>query len=108
HALAAVWRWGEAEGPLARVHAAFPGDPQAARELALARGSLGDPVGSLAAAIAGLRLSPRDPDLLRAQALALRELGHPIADAALDAYLAHRPADIGPQLRARCSREQPG
>lgn len=107
-ALAAVWRWPLAAEPFARVADAFPGDPQAWRDLALARGSAGDPVGALEAAIRGLALAPRDADLLRLQGLALQGQGRPEADAALDAYLAHRPADFGPGLRARCGREEPG
>ncbi|MCA9662417.1 MAG: hypothetical protein KC486_29020, partial [Myxococcales bacterium] len=106
-ALAAVWRWPTAVGPLEAVVAAFKGDPLAWRELGLARGSAGDRLGALEAAREGLTLTPRDPDLLRVQALALRELAHPGADEAMEAYLRHRTADFGPGLRARCSRESP-
>jgi len=106
-ALAAVWRWEEAIAPLARVAAAFPRDPTAWRQLAIAQGSAGSPEEALSAAREGLELRPRDPDLLRTQALALRSRGHDEAERALDSYLAHRPADFGPQLRSACSRDSP-
>ena len=106
-ALAAVWRWEEAIAPLARVALAFPGDPLAWRQLAIAQGSVGSPEEALRAARQGLALAPRDPDLLRAQALALRAQEHEEAERALDSYLAHRPADFGPQLRSACRNDSP-
>lgn len=103
-ALTAVWRFDDALAPLSRIADSLPGDPLAWRELALAYGSAGSPEAALQAAQRGLELRPRDAALLRTQALALRSLAHPDAAAALDAYLLHRPADSGPELRSTCSR----
>jgi len=104
-ALAAVWQWSAALDPLLRVVDAFPQDPSAQSDLALAMGSAAQPERALIAALRGLAHRPRDPDLLRLQALALRNVGHPDAAIALDAYLAHRPPDFGPALRNACSRD---
>lgn len=107
-ALAAVWRWAQATGPLAQVAAAAPDDPAVWSELALAHGSAGAPAAALQAAQAGLRLAPRSADLLRIQALALAELGAGQADAAMAAYLEHRSPDNAPRVRSACSRGVPG
>ncbi|MCA9699062.1 MAG: hypothetical protein KC431_16185, partial [Myxococcales bacterium] len=50
---------------------------------------------------------PRDESLLRAQALALRALGDPRAEAALEAYFAHRSPDEQPHLAAACGERDP-
>jgi hypothetical protein len=111
-ALALVWRWTEAVPPLEEAAHAAPEDDGAWTRLSLALGSRGgDERASLAAARAGLRLSPRDPDLLRVEALALGSLGGPGeagARAAAAAYDVYRPADAIPRVRARCSAEVPG
>jgi tetratricopeptide (TPR) repeat protein len=109
-ALAAVWRWSGATGPLQAVAAAAPDDPLVWSEVALAHGSVGASADALAAAGAGLAFAPRQADLLRIQALALADLaaGSPEATAAMAAYLEHRPPDGAPRVRSACSREVPG
>jgi predicted Zn-dependent protease len=109
-ALTAVWRFREAIAPLARVAEAAPRDDTAWTALALARGSAGDDLGALDAAHRGLAIQPRDQDLLRVQALSLRALGAPEDEvlAAQRAYLAYRPADAIPRVKAKCSKAVPG
>lgn len=102
-ALSLVWRWKLAIKPLREAAAASPRDPMAWVKLALAEGSAGEPVAALRSAQQGLLLEPRNADLLRNQALALKELGSSLADAAMEAYLSHRPDDAGPRVRAACS-----
>lgn len=104
-ALAQVWRWPEAAAALAPLATSTPGDVATWRDLALARGSAGDPLGALEATSAGLALAPRDPDLLRSQALALRTLDDPRWADAHAAWLAHRPRDDAAALRMSCDRE---
>jgi tetratricopeptide (TPR) repeat protein len=109
-ALAQVWRWAEAAGPLAEAAEAAPGDDSAWMRLAVGLGSRGgDDRGALAAAARGLRLQPRDADMLRVEALALGALGD--ADAARRAekgYEEVRQADGVPRVRAKCSAKVPG
>ena len=108
-ALALVWRWPEAVPPLAAAARAAPRDDAAWTRLALALGSRGgDHRAELDAAITGLAIQPRDPDLLHVQALALRALDDPGAPAAAAAYDEHRPADIIPGIKSRCSASTPG
>lgn len=106
-ALAKVWRWEQAVPHLQRALAASPDSPRLYAELALAHGSAGQPREALAVAAAGLELRPRDEALLRAQALALRSLEDPRAEAALDAYFAHRKPDDQPHLGAACGARDP-
>lgn len=108
-ALSIVWRWSEAVSPLAAAARAAPRDDAAWTRLALALGSRGgDPRASLHAALTGLAIQPRDPDLLHVQALALRALHDPGAPAAAAAYDEHRPADVIPEIKSRCSMNTPG
>jgi hypothetical protein len=107
-ALEQVWRWTEAAAPLRTAAAAAPLDDGIAARLAVALGSAGEHGAALTEAVRGLALSPRDPDLLRVQALSLRALGAPEADAAQEAYLAHRLADDAPEIRTACSAHVPG
>lgn len=108
-ALALVWRFREAVGPLDTAARAAPRDDGGWARLGIALGSRGgDDRGTLAAALSGLKLSPRSPDLLRVEALALRALRDPGAAAAEAAYDAFRPADAIPGVKARCSMSVPG
>ena len=106
-ALAAVWRWKEAEKHLSRASEGAPLHPDTWRLLARARLSIGDDAGALQAAQAGLALVPRDADLLRSQALAAKALNHPQADAALLAWEAHQPPDGLARWRMACERTDP-
>ena len=109
-ALSRVWRWREARDALERATAGAPGNPAGWRALAIARGSLGEHRQALAAAVAGLALTPRDSDMLRVQALALAalEIDPAVAARALDAYDAHRPPDRATDIRVECARSVPG
>ncbi len=102
-ALTRVWRWKEAQGPLADAADLAPGNARAWSDLAIARGSLGASRTALDAAIAGLALAPRDGALLRVQALSLRALGAPLADRALDAYDVFRKPDQAMDIRFACA-----
>jgi Flp pilus assembly protein TadD len=100
----AAWRFGPAAEALAHAARLAPLHVPTWRDLARARGSLGDDGGALAAADAGLALAPRDPDLLRSRALTLRALDHADAEQAEAAWLAHRLPDGLHQLRIDCDR----
>ena len=104
-AYARVWRWKKAAEAYQRVAEASPLDWHAWQDLARAYGSLSDDQNALAAADAGLRLSPRDESLLRSRALALESLGRPEAAHAKERWLAHRAPDARPQLLAACEKE---
>ena len=106
-ALARVWRWEEAVAPAEAAAKKAPGNTQRWVVLAQVLASAGDDRGALAAARAGLALSPRDPDLLRSQATALRALGSPLADLALAAYDRFRAPDDGAALRIACANRSP-
>ena len=102
-----VWRWPEAAVAATAVTVAAPGDSGAWRELARARGSAGDPAGSLEAAVAGLALAPRDLAMLRSQALALQQLGEP-ADAAVQAWLRYQGPQDDEALKLACDQQVEG
>ena len=104
-ALAQVWRWEEAEVAFTAVAEASPLDTEAFRDLARARGSLGDEAGALAAAVSGLSLLPRDEALLRTQALSLSALHDPRATEARAAFLWTRRPDDETALRFACDRD---
>ena len=70
-------------------------------------GSVADNEDALAAATAGLELSPRDPDLLRSQATALAGLNRPEAADALAAYDRFRSPDQSAELRISCAVDSP-
>lgn len=106
-ALAKVWRWQQAVPHLERAFEASPGSPTLAGELAMAYGSAGMHREALAVAAKALPLRPRDAILLRAQALALDALDDPRAEAALEAYFAHREPDVQPHLGAACGERDP-
>ncbi len=106
-AAAQVWRWEEAATAFERVVALDPDDPASWGDLARAKGSLGLSEDALEAADRGLAIQPRDPVLLRSRAFALRALEDPRTDEAIDTWLAHRPVDDAPDLRARCDRTDP-
>jgi tetratricopeptide (TPR) repeat protein len=106
-ALAKVWRWEQAVPHLERAFEASPGSPTLAGELAMAYGSAGMHREALAVAAKALPLRPRDATLLRAQALALEALEDPRAEAALEAYFAHREPDDQPHLGAECGERDP-
>lgn len=106
-AYAKVWSWKEAAAAFGEVAAAAPKDVDSWRNLARALGSAGDSRGALEAAVEGLRRSPRNADLLRHQALALKALGHPQAEAATEAWLAHRPPDDASDHRLKCEQTLP-
>lgn len=106
-AAAAVWDWPAARDAFSALAIRSP-DTAAWRDLARARGSLGDDEGALDAASAGLAMQPRDPDLLRSQALALAALDHPLAQAAEEAWLAARPPDDAAELKLLCDASVPG
>jgi hypothetical protein len=105
-AQAQVWAWEDAAVSFEALTAMSP-DTAGWRDLARARGSAGDPLGALSAAVEGLALQPRDPDLLRSQALALQDLGDPRAEAAEQAWLEVRPPDDAAELRMRCDVQEP-
>lgn len=109
-ALAQVWRWEEAAPHFEAAALGAPLDDTLWAALAVARGSAGDASGALEAARRGLALTPRQPDLLRSQAIALHRLdpGSTSALAADEQHLAHRIADVAPELRSRCSAHVPG
>jgi predicted Zn-dependent protease len=109
-ALTSVWRWSEALGPLRQCTVAAPRDSMAWSRLAIAAGSAGAPRIALDASARGLSLQPRDADMLRVQALALESVGAEPARvvAARDAYLAYRPPDDAPGIRAACARNVAG
>jgi tetratricopeptide (TPR) repeat protein len=108
-ALEQVWRWSEAAGPLRLATEAAPRDDGAAARLAIALGSDGDESAALEEAQRGLLLTPRDADLLRVQALAVRALNiDDPGDQAETAYLACRPDDDAPAIRAACAANVPG
>ncbi len=102
-----VWRWPEAAAAATAVTLGAPGDSGAWRELARARGSAGDPAGSLEAAVAGLALAPRDLSMLRSQALALQQLGEP-ADAAVQAWLRYQGPQDDEALKLACDQQVKG
>jgi hypothetical protein len=104
-ALADVWRWSEATGPLADAALASPRDDTLWAHLAVAYGSAGDPQRALDAAAHALELSPRDADALRVQALALERLGAPAESVtrARDAFDRWRPPDDAPAFKNRCA-----
>ena len=103
---AQVWQWGEAAKAFASVAEGAPGDVASWRDLARARGSVGDDRGALDAARIGLLLGPRDPDLLRSQHLALERLGRPDSQAR-EAFLRYRSVDEAPAMLRRCQSEVP-
>ncbi len=103
-AYASTWRWAEAASAYDKVTAAAPSDWRVWRDLAQARGSLGDDLAALRAAERGLQLAPRQEDLLRSRALALGALEHPEAAAAQQLWLTHRRPDAQPALLARCEQ----
>jgi len=103
-AYARVWRWPEAAEAYRRVADQAPRDYRAWRDLARAYGSLSDNRRALAAADAGLALTPRDESLLRSRALALQALGHPEAQLAERRWLAHRTPDAQSALLGTCER----
>ncbi|MEZ4403497.1 MAG: multiheme c-type cytochrome [Kofleriaceae bacterium] len=108
-ALVRVWRWADAE-PFARVVTEkVPGSTPAWVTLARVRGSLGDNRGALAAAVAGLALTPRDSDLLRSQATAVAALapGSALAAQTLEAFDRYRAPDDAAQLRMACAAASP-
>lgn len=102
-ALMRVWRWAEAEAPLALATRRAPGNAGAWADLAVTLGSLSRDRDALAAARRGLALEPRHPGLLRVQALSLRALDAPLASAALDAYDRHRKPDRAMDIRFACA-----
>jgi tetratricopeptide (TPR) repeat protein len=104
-ALARVWRWEEAVEPARAVAAKAKQNSHAWVIAARCDGSVGDNEAALAAATAGLELSPRDPDLLRSQATALSALGRPEAAAALAAYDRFRSPDASAELRISCAAD---
>jgi tetratricopeptide (TPR) repeat protein len=106
-ALAKVWRWEQAIPHLERAFEVSPESPTLAGELAIAYGSAGMHREALAVAAKALPLRPRDATLLRAQALALDALEDPRAEAALEAYFAHREPDVQPHLGAECGDKDP-
>lgn len=106
-ALARVWRWEQAVPHLELAHAASPGSPTLAGELATALGSAGMHHRALEVAAAALVRRPRDATLLRVQALALRALGDPRAEQALELYHRHREPDDQPHLSADCGERDP-
>jgi tetratricopeptide (TPR) repeat protein len=106
-ALAKVWRWQQAVPHLERAFEASPGSPTLAGELAMAYGSAGMHREALAVSAKALPRRPRDATLLRAQALALQALEDPRAEAALEAYFAHREPDDQPHLGAECGERDP-
>lgn len=104
-AYAAVWRWGDAAAAYAAVTEAAPLDTEAWRDLARARGSIGEDRLALTATARGLMLQPRDEGLLRTQALALEALGDPRATEARAAHLWCRRPDVETSLRFSCDRD---
>ena len=104
-ALARVWRWDEAVAPAEAAAAKAKMNSQAWVVAARCYGSIADNDRALAAATAGLELTPRDPDLLRSQATALAALGRPEAAAALSAYDRFRSPDASAELRISCAGE---
>ncbi|MCU0659886.1 MAG: hypothetical protein MUF64_32860 [Polyangiaceae bacterium] len=109
-AMAQVWRWQDAVGPLREAAQQAPLDDGLQAQLALALGSAGQHAEALEVARRGLVLQPRDADLLRVQALALDALGGAPDEtrAARDAYLTCRTPDEAPRVRGACSRDVPG
>jgi hypothetical protein len=106
-ALSRVWRWQEAIAPAEAAAKKAPLNTQRWVVLAQVLASAGDDRGALAAARAGLAISPRDPDLLRSQATALRAIGSPLADAALAAFERFRQPDDAAELRIACASRSP-
>ncbi len=106
-AYAHVWDWDIAARAYDSAARLSPRDTQAWRDLAGARGSAGDPKGSLKAAVKGLAGNPRDEALLRSQALALQALDAD-ATAATAAWHAHRVPDSAAALGRRCEQQVPG
>jgi Cytochrome c554 and c-prime len=108
-ALAGVWRWREAVGPLRQAATATPLDDVLWSHLAVAEGSRDDSRGALDATAHGLALAPRDADMLRVQALALERLGAPPEDVARarEAFAEWRPPDDAPAVKNGCSRQLP-
>lgn len=102
-ALTRVWRWQEAEAPLALATRKAPGNAAAWADLAVTLGSLGRDREALSAARQGLALEPRHPALLRVQALSLRALDAPRSPAALDAYDRYRKPDRAMDIRFACA-----
>jgi len=103
-ALASVWRWKEATGPLARAALATPKDDALLSRLSVAYGSADEPRNALDATARGLALAPRDADMLRVQALALERLGAPAEDVARarEALARWRSPDDAPRLKNAC------
>jgi tetratricopeptide (TPR) repeat protein len=106
-ALSRVWRWEEAVMPAKRAAEKAKANSQAWVVAARCYGSVSDNEAALAAAIAGLELSPRDPDLLRSQATALAALNRPEAADALSAYDRFRSPDQSAELRISCAVDSP-
>ncbi|NVB83339.1 MAG: tetratricopeptide repeat protein [Kofleriaceae bacterium] len=106
-ALARVWRWNEALMPARTVATKAKQNSQTWVLAARCFGSVADNEAALAAATAGLALSPRDPDLLRSQATALAALRRPEAAAALAAYDRFRSPDNAAELRISCAADSP-
>jgi hypothetical protein len=109
-ALASVWRWDEAIGPLRDGTRAAPGDSSAWSRLAVAAGSRGDEALALESCARGLALQPRDADMLRVHALALAAFDVTAADrdAPRDAYLRYRSPDAAPRIKSACAKNVPG
>jgi hypothetical protein len=105
-ALADVWRWSEASGPLAEAARATPRDDTLWGHLAVAYGSAGDARQALDAAAHVLELAPRDADALRVQALALERLGAPAEaiSGARQAFDRWHPPDDAPAIKSRCAK----
>jgi predicted Zn-dependent protease len=105
-ALAEIWQWQGAVGPLRAASLRTPLDDALFSQLAVALASANDPAGALDAATHGLALSPRDADMLRVQAMSLDALGSASSDigAARAAFAQWRPADDVPALKNRCSK----
>ncbi len=106
-ALSRVWRWDEAVMPAKRAADKAKANSQAWVVAARCYGSVSDNEAALAAATAGLELSPRDPDLLRSQATALAALNRPEAADALSAYDRFRSPDQSAELRISCGVDSP-
>ncbi len=105
-ALADVWKWSDAVGPLRAALLRAPLDDTLFSQLAVALASANDPAGALDAAIRGLALSPRDADMLRVQATSLYALASPSSDtaAAQAAFGQWRPSDDLPSIKNKCSK----
>jgi tetratricopeptide (TPR) repeat protein len=105
-ALADIWQWQSAVGPLRAASLRTPLDDSLFSQLAVALASANDPAGALDAVTRGLALSPRDADMLRVQATSLDAIGSASSDigVARAAFAQWRPADDVPALKNRCSK----